>query len=116
GFVPDTSSALADRFVRNLPLVATFLTNAAHDHTIWSPGIPAGLATLSSVSSVRVDTAPRPGVDRPGVIEVTLAAGGTFEIRYPSYANAGHMVSVKQPGELAADVATWLASRAAPTH
>jgi hypothetical protein len=101
-FLPQggAQQVLGDTFLRNLRTVHTFITDAALDATIWSPAIPAALATLSSVAAVDVGN---------GTIDVTYAdaAIGRRRIRFPSYAKSGHMVSASQPAELAADVTAW---------
>jgi hypothetical protein len=101
-FVPggNAKQTLGDTFLRNLRTVHTFITNAALDAVIWSPAIPTALATLPSVAAIDVGD---------GTIDVTYAdtAIGRRRIRFPSYAQSGHMVSASQPAELAADVTAW---------
>jgi hypothetical protein len=103
----DTSA----RFLRVLPLVDTFITDAAQDRVIWSPAIAPALATHTDVvARAALDQTPRPGVARPGWISVDFVDGksGRRVIRMPTYDRAGHPVSASQPAELAADVAAWL--------
>jgi hypothetical protein len=62
-----------------------------------------------------VDTAPGPGIARPGWIDLTYVQDAipdatTKEIRFPSYPTAGHAVTVRASAELLADVSQWYSS------
>jgi hypothetical protein len=103
--------ALAPTFVENLRSVRTFITDARFDLAIYSPAIPAMLASMGLGGAV--DTSPRPGFDRPGWFTVnfagtTDAGASSLEVRFPPYAQSGHMVTASQPADLAADVEAWL--------
>jgi hypothetical protein len=89
-----------------------FLTNARYDMVIHTPSIPVLLDEAGFPAMV--DMSPREGEARPGRIRVTLSAMDTepaknIEIRFPTYDDSGHMVSVTQGGDLADDVSAWLA-------
>jgi len=87
-----------------------FLTNARYDRAIHTPGLFVLLDEIGL--STEVDREPRPGVDRPGWFRVKLPANAnleqTVEVRFPTYEDAGHMVTVRQGPDLADDVANWL--------
>ena len=110
-------SAVGESFARNALYTRVFMTNAALDLAIWGPNLPLALEAYPTwFDAVVHDTAPRPGVERPGWIQLDYAFAvvapgdsGSREIRFPTYANSGHMVNLRQPEGLAADVAAWLA-------
>jgi hypothetical protein len=66
------------------------------------------------VSDVAVDLAARDGVERSGWITVTYGqmpgvdSGETRVIRFPTYRDCGHMVSVSSPAELYEDVRAFI--------
>ncbi len=99
-------------FIDNLATIRTFITHARYDAVQYPLSIPAVLQMKGF--GANVDSAPRPGVDRPGWIQVTGPDGGgspglDVEIRFPPYDESGHEVAVTQGADLANDVATWLA-------
>ena len=108
-------------FLADLPYVKTFITHAMLDVVVYPPSIPPSLATAypTAVSSVAVDSAPRPGIARPGWFTVHYAAGASDgrapiapqTVRFPVYATSGHHVSSAQPVELEEDVAAWMAEQ-----
>jgi hypothetical protein len=120
GQLPGSRDWLGDdmgaQFLWNAGHVRTFITDAPYDLTVWSLGLPPALSYwMSIVSSVVHDTAPQPGVDRPGWIDLTYVPGavegvGDVEIRYPRYPTSGHIVTLKEPANLLADLAEWYAS------
>jgi hypothetical protein len=68
-------------------------------------------------TGVTLDVALRTGTARPGWITVTYtgnlpdtAAGDQRVIRFPTYRDSGHMVSVSSPAELYADVQEFVSS------
>ena len=100
-------------FVDNLRVVRTFITHARYDANVYTPAIPYVLHSKNLGASI--DSAPRPGVARPGWFRVDFPAqsdGGAVakavEVRFPPYDAAGHMVAATQPADLAADVQAWL--------
>jgi hypothetical protein len=107
--VPGTllsDSGSGNEFVANLrDGVRMFITDARYDSVIYSPAIPA---LLEQVATVAVDTAPRPGVARPGWFTVTFPAGTPIEVRFPPYDDSGHFVSVAEPQHLHDDVEAWV--------
>lgn len=96
-------------FLGSLRYVNTFITNARWDMVVWSPDIPTALGMYTGITSSTHDTEPRTGVDRPGWIEVVYETGGplTREIRFPFYTDAGHAVSMREPGPFLDDVVDW---------
>jgi hypothetical protein len=71
--------------------------------------------SLAPLWDVSVEAAPRPGVERPGWIALAAPdAGGhpaaNLEIRFPTYAESSHVVSVYEPAALADDVEAWFAA------
>jgi hypothetical protein len=108
-----SDSNIGRNFLADLVYVNTFITNAKYDTVVWSPAIAPALATYTDlVSSSIIDVAARTGIERPGWIKVTYLQGvipspNTREIRFPSYAEGGHMVSVRDPVHLLADVMQW---------
>jgi hypothetical protein len=90
--------------------VRTFISHARYDSVIYAPAIPAALQSLATVT---VDTAPRPGVARPGWFTVSFAEDGGatpgIEVRFPPYDSSGHYVALAQPQALHDDVAAWIA-------
>lgn len=101
--------------LRTLPGVRTFITDAGKDILVFAPDIPAVLAGYDTVLASAVhDPEPMGGEARPGRIRVTYRPElGLDEpvhtIRFPFYATAGHMVTIRQPGELLADIEAWFA-------
>jgi hypothetical protein len=99
-----------NEFIANLMGgVRTFISDARYDSVIYSPAIPA---VLQEVGTVTLDTAPRPGVARPGWFTVRFpqngATGPAIEVRFPPYVDSGHFVTVAEPQHLHDDVAAWL--------
>jgi pimeloyl-ACP methyl ester carboxylesterase len=118
---PSAISALS--FLQNVQWVKTLVTRAMLDGVIVADAVPATLLQFSRVAlksqfvtDITVDLAPRPGVTRSGwfKIQYAPAAGSTEsvtrEIRFPTYENAGHVVSISQPRELLEDVASLVTS------
>jgi hypothetical protein len=107
-------------FLENLRWVSTFITRAELDSVVISDGIPDVLrwyvdnTNPSAVSDVAVDLAARDGVERSGWITVTYGqmpgvdSGETRVIRFPTYRDCGHMVSVSSPAELYEDVRAFI--------
>jgi hypothetical protein len=108
-----SDSNIGRNFLADLVYVNTFITNAKYDTVVWTPAIAQALATYTDlVSSSTIDGVARMGIVRPGWIKVTYAQGvipapNTREIRFPIYAEGGHMVSVREPANLLADVMQW---------
>ncbi|MBV9946057.1 MAG: hypothetical protein JOZ69_04325, partial [Myxococcales bacterium] len=107
-----TDRTTTDAFVRDVAAgVRMFITDARYDAVIYAPAIPV---TLAQWAQVTLDTAPRPGVDRPGWFTVVLSTPGSegasraSEVRFPPYAASGHMVNITEPQPLHDDVAAWL--------
>jgi len=108
-------------FLQNLLDVHTFITRAALDFVIIPEVIPKSFmaidATNPVVSSVTIDDAQPAGVDRPGEMIFTyrdvpafgVAAGTTRTVRFPTYINSAHPVTVYQPAEFFADMSAFLA-------
>ncbi len=101
-----------DPFLANLRGgVRTFISDARYDESIYAPAIPAA---LQQVATVTVDTAPRPGVARPGWFTVTFGEDGgvapPIEVRFPSYQESGHFVALAEPQALHDDVIAWIES------
>ncbi len=92
-----------------------FITDAGKDITVFAPDIPAYLAANTQVVTAVVhDETPVAGEARPGRLRLTYDAAivpgePERELRFPHYPLAGHVVSRRMPGELAADVCRWLA-------
>jgi hypothetical protein len=108
-------------FLQNLRYVHTFITRAALDSVIVSDAIPELLGKYSTlmsppiVTGVTLDVAPRSGVERPGWITVTYsgtlqdtAVGSTRSIRFPTYSDSGHMLTISSPSELYSDVRAFM--------
>ncbi|MBN1606724.1 MAG: hypothetical protein JW940_08825 [Polyangiaceae bacterium] len=107
-------------FLENLRYVNTLITRAELDAVVISDGIPDVLrwyvdgTTPPIVTDVTVDLATRDGVARSGWITVTYGqmpgvdSGETRVIRFPTYRDCGHMVSVSSPAELYEDVRTFI--------
>jgi hypothetical protein len=117
GQLPGSRDWLADHvgaeFLRNAAFVPTFITNAPFDIVVWSLGMPAVLSYWDDVvEGVVHDTAPQQGVDRPGWLNLTYVDGAVpgvdaATIRFPLYPSAGHIVTLREPGELLADIEQW---------
>jgi hypothetical protein len=100
-------------FLNDLTRVETFITSAEYDTIIHTASLPEALLGLPGVSAASLDRTPLSGEARPGVLTITYTSspGGpvqTRTIRMPHYSSAGHEVSMRQPEDLAADVAAWL--------
>lgn len=99
-------------YLRVMAEVQTFITDAGKDLVVYGPDIPRVLASYDDLVVAAVhDTAPIEGEPRPGRMRLTYtqAAGGMDrEVRFPHYPLAGHMVTSRDPGELAEDVCRWL--------
>ncbi|WP_434425159.1 S10 family serine carboxypeptidase-like protein [Nannocystis pusilla] len=93
----------------------TFITDAGKDLTVHAPDIPAKIAGYTDVITAVVhDEQPVAGEARPGRLVLKYAPGllpGDPEVivRHPHYPVGGHIVSLKQGGELAEDVCRWFA-------
>jgi hypothetical protein len=100
-------------FLDNVQRVETFVTSAGYDAIIHSDSLAEALRGVPGVSAAALDRSPREGEPRPGVLTVEYAAPGggasqTLRIRMPHYASSGHAVAMRQPEDLADDVAAWL--------
>lgn len=99
-------------YLRVMAHVETLITDAGKDLVVYGPDIPRVLASYDDVIDAVVhDTNPIEGEPRVGRMRLvyTEAAGGADRwIRFPRYPLAGHMVTVRSPGELAEDVCRWL--------
>jgi pimeloyl-ACP methyl ester carboxylesterase len=108
-----TDSAIGVSFLNDVVYVKTFITNARLDMDVWAPAIPVALGEYPSlVSSSVYDAISRTGVARAGWIRLdylpSVASNPTTrEIRFPSYATAGHAVTMRASGELLTDVVQW---------
>lgn len=97
-------------FLEDAAHMRTFITDAGRDIAVWSPSIPGSLARFPALAaSVEHDTDARPGVARPGWIDITYAAGAidgvtAAELRFPHYPEAGHAVMIRSAEALRADV------------
>lgn len=94
-----TSNAEALAFVDNLRDVPAFLTAGARDLVVPPRALAPALAAV--LGADRVDAA------SPARIAVTYPDGVRF-IDVFAYADAGHMVEMIQPADLAADLRSWL--------
>ncbi len=104
-------------FLHNLLYVKTFVTQSAFDYILYALTIPKALGLHTNlVSKSEHDTTPRPGIERSGWIHVTYLPNvfddqpeqSVFTIRFPHYSQAGHTITIDQPGELLQDVKEWL--------
>ena len=108
-----TDSAIGVSFLNDVVYAKTFITDARLDMDVWAPAIPLALGEYPSlVSSSVYDAVARTGITRAGWIRLdylpSVASNPTTrEIRFPSYATAGHTVTMRAPGELLADVVQW---------
>ncbi len=108
-------------FLQNLLDVHTFITRAALDFVIIPEVIPKSFMAIDVgnpvVSSVTIDATQPTGADRPGQMIFTyrdvpsfgVTAGTQRTVRFPTYINSAHPVSVYQPAELFADMSAFLA-------
>jgi hypothetical protein len=85
--------------------VRTLITNATYDGVVDTTQIAPALVAYGVPATL--DQAPRPGIPRPGWIEVTLPGGNSATIRLPTHA-AGHMVTSTDAADLRTDTAAWL--------
>lgn len=110
-------------FAQALARVETFVTNGELDLVVDTPVLPTTMmncqqfVTRPFVDGVQIVTEPTGEEARPGQWVVTLNAdapkgAGQRIVRFPSYAAAGHMVAVRQPGELFEDVSDFLREHA----
>jgi hypothetical protein len=102
---------VTDTFVRNLEHVHTFITHAPFDRIATSHGLLEGFAARPDVDARHIES-PELDSARPGVIELDLhppLVPTTTQrvIRFPFYETAGHVVTVRAPGELSEDVREW---------
>jgi len=108
--IPD-DPGFGELFLRNLPYVKVFMTNARKDLVIFSDAIPPSfLRYEDQVADVKVERrCPDSACD--GILRIQLKNSPlqAQEIRYPAYAASGHMVSWTMPEKLQADVKDWLA-------
>lgn len=110
------SERFGDMFLENVAFVETFITNAAYDVVVFSPGLPDALAYhTSKLSRSTHDTHGPDQSDRPGQIVLNYRSGGvpgstvtSRTIRFPRYTNSGHAVTMTEPGEILDDVIVWL--------
>jgi hypothetical protein len=115
-------------FLENLRYVSTFITRAELDSVVISDGIPdvfrwyVDSTSPPILSDVNVDLTARDGVERSGWITVTYGQmpdvdfGETRVIRFPTYRDCGHMVSVSSPAELYDDVRAFIEERLGPAR
>ncbi len=97
-----TENFEANAFMDNLREVPTFLTAGARDLVV--PPLALAPALRAVLGASRVDDS------SPARLGVTYADGERFADLF-AYANAGHMVEMIEPAELAADVETWLGAQ-----
>ncbi|MBL8945520.1 MAG: hypothetical protein JNK45_20320 [Myxococcales bacterium] len=104
------SDHLGAAFLEDVAFMRTFVTDAGRDVAVWGPSIPASLRHFSELATgVLHDTDARPGVARPGWIDITYAAGAidgvtATELRFPHYPEAGHAVMIRSAEALRTDV------------
>jgi hypothetical protein len=92
-----------DRFVVALRHVPMFITNAGRDENIDSASVLNVVASSSEVRSVT-----RAGrTSRIENVQVTYVDGTRRAIRFPSYPESGHAVTMFVPELIAADVQSW---------
>ncbi|MFM8442453.1 MAG: S10 family serine carboxypeptidase-like protein [Methylococcus sp.] len=97
-------------FLRNLPYLKVFMTNARKDLVIYSDAIPPSfLRYQDQVADARVERS-CPDAACDGILRIQLKNSQlqAQDIRYPAYAASGHMVSWTMPEKLLADVKDWL--------
>ena len=107
-------------FLQNLLDVHTFITRAALDLVVIPEVIPKSFMAVDAanpvVSSVTIDDTQPIGVARPGEMVFTyrdvaafgVTAGTTRTVRFPTYINSAHPVSIYEPAELFADMSAFL--------
>lgn len=113
--IPTTSFELASAalFFDVLRTGDIFLTDARYDLVVSTQELETQLLTHPDVSSVSFDHAPRPGIDRPGWVTISLFPSGPQNLplvktlRVPQY-EAGHTVTLYDPEGFAADLRAWL--------
>ena len=94
-----TRDSQAIAFVDNLHDVPAFITNGALDLVVPTRSLAPALRAV--IGSARVDAT--------SSTRLTVSyADGRRTATIASYANAGHMVSMAAPSDLAADVTSWL--------
>jgi hypothetical protein len=97
-------------FLSNLLSVRTFVTNAPNDIAIYTPAFAAALEAQSDeVLEASIDASPDGTSERPGRLRVRFQGGAERTVRFPRYDTSGHVVTLDQPVELAADIEAWLA-------
>jgi Serine carboxypeptidase len=87
-------------FVDNLHDVPTFLTAGARDLVVPTLALAPALRTILGAAAVDASS--------PGRLGVVYPDGERFIDIFP-YPNAGHMISMLEPVQLASDVQGWLA-------
>lgn len=93
-------------FVRLLPyLKKVLLTAAERDLVVDAHSLVRFVSEHLTVSEH--PDLPR-GAERPGVVSLELSGGVVSELRMPRYENAGHMVTLRAPGEFYDDVRAWM--------
>ncbi len=113
-------------FIENAQYVATFVTNARFDGRVRTEAVAATLEDCSGytsndiLDSVTADSEPRGGVERPGWLSLEYndsaeIGASTRTVRWPSYAESGHLVTVSEPAALKTDVREFLESAGLPT-
>jgi hypothetical protein len=103
-------------FLEGAAWVHTFITDAAFDIVVYSPGLPAALALHTDMLyGTEHDTGGPPGEARPGQIRLryrpSVVPGSAVTqsvIRFPFYAHSGHAVTLTEPEEILVDVIAWL--------
>lgn len=99
-----------DLFLDNLLYTRTMITAAERDAVIYAPAMaPALAAHTNKVTSVQEEMVPEQGNSRPGRLRVDYVNGQTRFIRFPHY-DAGHVVTLDAPEELAEDVEAFLSA------
>jgi pimeloyl-ACP methyl ester carboxylesterase len=89
-------------FVDNLHDVPAFLTHGERDLVVPTTALPPALVVVIGAS--RVDTS------KQGSIGVVYPDGERF-IEVKDYASAGHMITMAEPADFAADFEAWLGAR-----
>ena len=111
-------------FLENAAWVETFATNAAWDSVVYTAALPEALAMHTDIlSAAQLDPAGPPGTARPGQIVLSYlpstvpgSSATTRTIRFPSYLQSGHAVTMSQPLDMLEDVIEWLAAIGVPAR
>lgn len=109
-------------FSRVAASVDTFVTNGELDGVVRTQVLPTTLLACQALSSapfvedIQVTTDPQSNQARPGQWTITYTedspyGAGERVVRWPTYAESGHMVATRQPQELFEDVREFLVER-----